>query len=546
MLFATSADEVGLTTAIIPKVLPLVGQLWGSKTAANDEMLNVSKDEMAITIILLRLHTTHLIAGGNHPQMEGILRDVQTSLRNDYDKRGRDQLQLDDLYMKLDQDAECWSELLPCGYLHLQPHSIRNERRWATLQALAALDKLLCDETSRGVTQYDEDENNESRHPRKRRKVARRFDALLDDIRLDANGGRLAALQVLMFALPYSSLDEDNIEHLYTQITPHVLDRSSEISCWAMLCCAGLANHVSTKDPASIALWKNLWSTVSRAVTSPTLCRPACHLLHTILSCELVDFKDVAEGATAMLTVPEINAPSVLNDASLGLMRHLLHAKKAEGSGGLRNNSPSIIRWLFSNWHPAEKVFAARNFAMVHPIDVLNMLRAVLDLPPVKTSAIQAHGGHIRQMWLRHVDMEDTLRFILLLGDAPAKNAGCVKCTPKSTLYSSKQSSENPSLGLTTKRLILDLLAPKIEPIRDEWEGTSSYNSAQMSSDVVKSSVSACVTACLVLTLVEDAATPSPRAIDIGAALEAIATIVSTTTSDTTESKNKIDRKSVV
>lgn len=542
MLFATSADEVGLITTIMPRVLPLVGQLWGSKTAANDEMLNVAKDEMAITILLLRLHTKHLMADGNTPPMERILRDVQTSLRNDYDKRGRDQLQLEDMYMTLDRDEGLWSELLPCGYLYLQPHSIRTERRWATLQALAALDSLLYEEPAGAATQHDDDEHNESRHPRKRRRVARRFDALLDDIRLDVNGSRLSALQILMFALPHSSLDENNIEHLFTQLMPYVLDRSSEISCWVMLCCAGLAQKVENKNPSETAPWKNLWNTAIRAVTSPTLCRSACHLLHVILANGLVDIKDVAEGATGMLIVPEINAPSVLSDSSLGLMRHLLHAKKAEGSGGAANSSPSIVRWLFSNWHPAEKALAARNFGTVHPIDILNMLRAVLDLPAMKTSArIHAPGGHIRQAWLRHVDMEDTLRFILLLGHAPAKTAQCAICTPKASIYSGKQRAESPSHGHATKRLVLDLLAPKMEAIRSEWEGQNSYNGAQMSTDVIKSSVSACVTACFACALVEDAATTSPRAIDIGNALEAIATAISTTTSDSTESKSRIE-----
>lgn len=240
MLLATSADDVGAAAEVVTKVLPLIAQLWGSKTAANDEMLNLSKDEMAITILLLRLHIKRLLAGATNIDLEGTLRDVQQSLRNDYDKRNeRDQLQFDDLYMALDRDDESWSELLPCGYLYLQPHNIRSERRWITLQALAALDGLLYHDSSRVVETQPEDEHNESRHPRKRRRVAKRFDALLDDIRLDVNGGRLSALQILMFALPESSFDQDSVEDLFTQLTPYVVDRSSEISSWAMLCCAG-------------------------------------------------------------------------------------------------------------------------------------------------------------------------------------------------------------------------------------------------------------------------------------------------------------------
>src|SRR5690554_1725794 len=93
--------------------------------------------------------------------------------------------------------------------------------------------------------------------------------------------------------------------------------------------------------------WKQLWHTVSRLVTSRVLCRPSCYVLHIILAKKLVEYKDVVEWATAMLTVTEISAPAVICDSSLALMAHLIHMRNTEGSGGSANQSQNVVRWVF-------------------------------------------------------------------------------------------------------------------------------------------------------------------------------------------------------
>lgn len=108
---------------------------------------------------------------------------------------------------------------------------------------------------------------------------------------------------------------------------------------------------VAESSPASFG-WKQMWHTVSRLATSRALCRPACYLLHFLLARKLVEYKDVVEGATAMLVMTEISAPAMLCDSSLFLMRHLLHVRNTEGSGGNVNASQNVVRWLFSKWNP--------------------------------------------------------------------------------------------------------------------------------------------------------------------------------------------------
>lgn len=77
-----------------------------------------------------------------------------------------------------------------------------------------------------------------------------------------------------------------------------------------------------------------------------------------------MEYKDVAEGATAMLVMTEISAPAILCDSSLALMRHLLHMRNTEGSGGNANTSQNVVRWLFSKWNPG-KVSLCCFFCMV-------------------------------------------------------------------------------------------------------------------------------------------------------------------------------------
>jgi ataxia telangiectasia mutated family protein len=111
--------------------------------------------------------------------------------------------------------------------------------------------------------------------------------------------------------------------------------------------------HQSLAESSTASFsWKQLWHTVSRLVTSRALCRPACYLLHAILAKKLVEYNDVVEWATSMLTMTEISAPASICDSSLALMAHLVHMRNTEGSGGSVNPSQNVVRWLFSKWNP--------------------------------------------------------------------------------------------------------------------------------------------------------------------------------------------------
>ena len=152
------------------------------------------------------------------------------------------------------------------------------------------------------------------------------------------------------------------------------------------------------------------------------------------------------------------------------------------------------------------------------------MLRTVLDLPSVQMSAkISAPGRIVKQAWLRHTRMESTLRFLLLLEDLPTSHSICFSCTPAALFYRDKKITDALSHGQGAKRLIIDLLHPKAEALKMDWEVGSSASSSQVSTDTVRACITACLTISLVLPLVEDIT--STKKDDILTALQTILSV---------------------
>lgn len=240
VLSVTSADEISLAESVIFSVIPCISRLWSSKTAANDEMLNTAKDEMAITVLLLRLHLEKLAFDPlGDDGLGSVLKDLRDSLANDYEKRAeRDQLQLDDMDFSIGPSEDQILGSLNCGYLRLRQQALRAERKWAVVQVLAIIDNLLHGAPLKSnLVATDDHESSEGvSHPRKRRRITERFDALVDEIRLGSTGVQLVALQTLFFALPPSQVSQQALAGILPTLASLVLDRNVNISCWAMLC----------------------------------------------------------------------------------------------------------------------------------------------------------------------------------------------------------------------------------------------------------------------------------------------------------------------
>jgi serine-protein kinase ATM len=239
VLSATSADRTSLSLSATPDIVRIIGHLWSSKTLAKDEMLNSAKDEMLITILLLRLHMKRLFRDKEISGFQNKIEDLEAVLRNEYAKRlDRDQLQLEDLDMSTLSNDVPGTTFINFGILRLRSHAPRAERNWATLRVLSILDALLHSnhEGSLSRVDMDEDEDDASSHPRKRRRISHRFDAIVKRIQSQDDGERLVALQTLLVMLPESKFSAQSLDDLLNQLVPCISDKRRHISSWAMLC----------------------------------------------------------------------------------------------------------------------------------------------------------------------------------------------------------------------------------------------------------------------------------------------------------------------
>jgi ataxia telangiectasia mutated family protein len=239
MLSATNTDKTSLSQALALRLVPIIGHLWSSKILPKDGMLNSIKDEMLITILLLRLHLERIVSTHEN-SFEQKLEDLERALRMEYTKH-RDQLQLDDLDMSTLSGETTATASTPVGILRLRTHVPQGaERNWAILAALSVLEGLLNVNEEPLLPHADDDDGeiDSSRHPRKRRRIARRFDGLLARIASQDLEESVVALQTLLFLLPGSKLPQQDLDEVLEHLVHYIVDRRHNIGSWAMLCIA--------------------------------------------------------------------------------------------------------------------------------------------------------------------------------------------------------------------------------------------------------------------------------------------------------------------
>jgi serine-protein kinase ATM len=241
MLAATTADRTGLSQSLALHLIPIISHLWSLKLASKDEMLNSVKDEMLITILVLRLPMEHILDSPDAVDFRSKTENLEVVLRMEYMKRLQsDQLQLDDLDMAISVEKTSPGTSIHAGTLRLRSFTPRAERNWAILTVLSILDRLL--HTGHEPLASNIDDNNEEveslTHPRKRRRIARRFDSFVTRIASQNSGEQTVALQTLFFLLPETELSQQDLDELLEHLARRVVDRQRYIGSWAMLCIA--------------------------------------------------------------------------------------------------------------------------------------------------------------------------------------------------------------------------------------------------------------------------------------------------------------------
>ncbi|PQE18076.1 Phosphatidylinositol 3 protein [Rutstroemia sp. NJR-2017a BVV2] len=497
VLLNCSEDHTSFCSSIGRGFLPLMCRWWPGKVG---EMHDSVRDEMLITLYRVHLHLEAIAKEMEDEDLHTNLEELLDTMRTDYARRpDRLLLHLDDV--ELSDMSSGWTHVQPfrLNSFGLWPNNNRNaERNWATLLAISILEKLVGIKEQKKVNS-DEMRNESADYPRKRQRVPLFSERLLDSLRSNEPGARLAGLQILPFILQGYDLPTSALRDLLELLVSYTSDKRSNIASWALLSIASCAYQSSASD--SSIDWKLHWHTGTKSLTFAVTCRAAALLLHSLHAKCLVAYRDIEESVKAIITTADISGPPILCDSSIALMMHFLQVDISEAPGTSLAACQHVVRWLFGKWNPADRLFVARYGAHIQPFQFVALLRTSLSLsrlPPPSNSL--STGGPVVQAWQQHLISQDVLRYLLLLDKIPlSKNASSCQSCPAIAHSDDIVFRQDNTHFNSVRKLIFEFLSTKFAELVQTWRSFNAEGSPQVSSDTYRGSIDACMTGILLL-----------------------------------------------
>lgn len=212
-----------------------------------------------------------------------------------------------------------------------------------------------------------------------------------------------------------------------------------------------------------------------------------------------------------MVTAADVSGPVALCDSAVYLMMHLLHARVTEVPGASLVSSQHVIRWIFARWNPsknftsqtrndanvdtADRSLAALSAGYVQPDSLVDLLRAALGLDRLPRPSVDMMVcGPIAQAWQQHLNTQVVGRYILLLEDVkPAQAAIFCQSCPKHSDSGGISYSLDTAHFLSARKLILELLIPKLTDLLQNWKAFVADRSSSVSTDTYRRGVNSCI-----------------------------------------------------
>ena len=266
ILATISTNNINLAGRISRLLPRIVSRLWELKSAS------LLKGQMLISLIYALPHVRANIWGIHNDDkslLENLRRDLDdllTALMREYTmstgRMAKEQLQLEDLefHDPLRTIIAANSPLALIAFSLRAEESHRSEQTWMTLQLIATLVSIL-DLGPDDVFSVEPDSATDSENERpqrgrkrKRRKVARKFDEIFQQISSTSAKKKIVALQIMPFLLEERRMNKKAIigalewSRIMADLSLVASEDHSATSSWALL---GIARSVSSRTKPS-------------------------------------------------------------------------------------------------------------------------------------------------------------------------------------------------------------------------------------------------------------------------------------------------------
>ncbi|KAI1655111.1 Serine/threonine-protein kinase tel-1 [Daldinia decipiens] len=492
LFVASQTDDSDHANSLALDCLPLISQWWQTKAAsAHDALLNGVRVEMLKLLFNIHLQLEFLIKQGDKPSLLGSIETLAELLWSEYSRREeRAQLQQDDLTYS----APHSSTTFQVQSFSLRLFNIDGEKTWAVVHILALLERLLWKASEQFQTTLADDEQ-----PRKKRRTASGFSRLRQKLRSVDHSIQYTALQITPFFVSGLKVNIDEMSELLSFLVSQITSKNSKVATWAMIACASLTPQVSAADNTLSAIWKQIWQITVRSVTMTTNCRASSVLLHSIITRNLVPYRDISDDINSMITTADVNGPAVVVDSSLILMTTLLHLRNFQLPSASYTTCNCVVRWIFFRWDPTDAAYISSYSNHVKPVDIINLMKAAYgDAKLILSRPSQTISGQIGETLCLLQSRESLIRYLLLL-DSGASDSSSAPSQQPSLAPVTQLGDTTNSHG--TKKLVAELFYSKLEDIRalcEAWDKQKD-KSIQITPEKLQSIISSLIVGVFIL-----------------------------------------------
>ncbi|KAM0271737.1 hypothetical protein ACHAPA_002502 [Fusarium lateritium] len=496
---ATHADDLTHASSVVQSLLPLMSHWWRSEKVSQDEVIRALRIEISRSILLTHLHIEHLVIHSSDETIRLDLEDLVENIWSEYSRRGEAfRLQMSDITFDMSSLPTYGLQLDVFG---LRPHNVYGEGHWATVQNLAFLERIMILPRSR----IREDDAEQNEQPRKRRRTRQDMSRIRLKLKAVEVAVRRTALQLIPFLLAGNSLSRDELLDLLPDLVSLATDKNPVTASWALIASASCIIYAQ-ECHAEVDIWRQVWHLATRSVSLPGTSRAACILLHAIIEADVLPYHTIAQDINNVVTTADVSGPSVLCDASISLMFHILHLRNGRIPSASQSTCHHIIRWVFLRWNPNESAFASYHSVHVQPIQLVNLIRACCGTKALESNShTVVPGGPLTETWSAFKEIESFTRYILLTKDDSKGSATIGTCCFAGPTNPPPLADANARYA--SQKLTLELFYPKLGDLTDlciSWTKKMNEGGIQISFDRFQSLLSACLSGTLLLPLLND------------------------------------------
>ncbi|KAG8630912.1 hypothetical protein KVT40_000052 [Elsinoe batatas] len=476
VLTCSDTEATPLIKQNTPELLRIIELLWtrlpGRLVALRDELLNA----LILLLPFIRAEAETYRADDTDAELLPHVRSIADHVFTEYSGRAlKDLLSVDDVRLSTNPVIDTFH--LPI--LALASDSDDAYRNWSML----LLTVQMFDTTKVGNRALSSPNTEErlSKRPRTDSRCA----ALIRFSKGPGLTKTIAGLQLIMLNCQVIDLDAEELADLVHHLGPLLNDERQAVAAWGSLALASCASQKHAKSEHLSAIWNEAWTSSTRGISSPGICRTACHLLTMLHTFRLVSSRLFSSFASSMRDTLDLHGPASCDESAVGLVLALLKYAQSARQAIFEPLASASINWLFRTWNPgscdAQDLFYIPQSLLLQ--DVIGLVSTSLQELNVEVDPWLSRKNDLVHCWAHHESVRDILSYLLL--SYPYSN--CVSPAPPTTTIN--KVPNKPKAGDHVVDQLMQHCQKHLARILSQWIQPETLQATASGTSFVKSSI---------------------------------------------------------